>query len=265
MNSSSNNSYFTFLLNKCELKEILKLFNSMIQNKINDKIYILIPSYHLYNQIYSSINIFIQINYQFFILEDFILTNFNELNQNFYKEYLLIYFLFLKGVSNSFNLIELKKNYVFKNQIDINLLIENYQKYNTLYTISNYNHINYNSYLKKFTLNSQKNILSKLNNNFDFFNLNSIIYSSQNLIYFFNEHNINYENINTIIPKLLNLQKEPESKLNFYILYNIFLLLNNKILFYNISSSFNLPNNFSDFNDSQFNSLTSSLPLFSIL
>ncbi len=275
MNSQKKESiYFVYFDSLNNLPDLISFLNSHSRFNISNFIYILIPSFQLYHSIYTLLNQYPFIS--FFVLENILdLNKIEQINKelNYYSFFTISSFLYLS--KNKFeNLIECKLPCLFHKKLNINDLINNNH---TLYTISK-SKIDLKLYQNKLTSISKKLLDMKLENmDFDFLHIR--IYSSYFLNLFFQENKFNSTNIFQQNSKLLqlylspsfhndisfeNTNKEYNNILipNFYIFYIFFLVINNQLSIYNLSSNLHLPEYFYLFNNDCLNKIFNFLPFF---
>ncbi len=251
-----SSTYFTYFDNLENFQFLLDYLNSAKNYKINENIFIIIPSYELFNSIYSILELYNKdLTLKYFILENSI--SIEKIEKNSLKFYSVSYFLF-NSKNNYEYFIDCKLPCLFNKFIKINELTSNNTN-NTLFTIKK-TLINYNSYTCKLPLIAKKILDSKLNNmDFDFLHIN--IYSSYFLNLFFKENKYEQNNVliqtnkfilniddnNFELDNSLNIIKKNDN--NFYYFYIFFLIINNQVSIYNLSNNLNLPEYFYLFNN----------------
>ncbi len=260
MNTST---YFTYFDNLDKTENLINFLDSAKKNNIFENIFLIFPNLNIYNSIYMNIdNNYNKLNLKYFILENII--NIENITFSELKFYSLSYFLFFSK-NNYKYFIDCKLPCIFNKSLQINDLISN-NNLNTLYTIKKTSN-NYNIYIKNLPIIAQKILNSKLNNmDFDYLHIN--IYSSYFLNLFFKENKYDHINIiqqtNKFISFIDNDNKiENDNFLpNFYYFYIFFLIINNQLSIYNLSSQLNLPDFFYLFTNESILKIFNYFPFF---
>ncbi len=250
--------YLTYFDSIDSLQDLINLLNSYKKENIQEPFYIIIPTSELYNSIYILLNNqYYEEKIYFFIFENYSLNN--NIEPNYYYFYSFIYFLFYNKDNYDY-FIECKLPCIFHKNIKeyINDITNNLY---TLYTINKSN-IEYDIYNKN-TPSLVKKIIDLKLNKMDFDFLHTRIYSSYFLNLFFKENKFDFNNIINQSKKIIQLcDLYSDFKPIFYYFYIFFLIVNNQIKVYDISSSLNLPEYFYQFNNQSLNQVFKYFPHF---
>ncbi len=234
-----------------ELSQIQSVFDSSIQQHIEDPFLLIIPSKKLYLQYYPFLNSYQTLHLSYFIIEDYLSFSFISSLPSHLIPFTLLFFSlsYLSHSSTFTSFIHLPLSSTFDKHLSIQSVLSTYLQSYTLFSI----HLNdvpkfdYSPYLSIFLPIEQKYIQFKINTHEDIFYSNLHIYTSSYLNLFFEHHKFTPSNFISLFPSFLPKIKniiEPQ----FFILFHLFLILHKKIHIYSISSQLDdLPSQRSSF------------------